>query len=345
MKKPLLEAKNLTVSFKREEGFYKAVDKISFNIGSREVVGLVGESGSGKTAASLSLLKLLSFRGVVEGEVLFDGVNLFTLPERDLKKIRGREIGVIFQEPMTSLNPVLNIGVQIMEPMVEHENISWTRAREKALSLLNEVGIKDSARRMKEFPHQLSGGIRQRVMISMALACSPRLLIADEPTTALDVTIQSQIIELLKKIRKKTPMAVLLVSHDLGVVRELCERVMIMYGGRILETGNIEEIFKAPLHPYTRSLVQVSPFFEGKTRERASAIDSVPYQSHLSPGCKFQPRCSWGNEKCREVEPPLKDIKNKGWLDSGMAFNRQVRCWKYLDERGSYNGRSPAIGK
>ena len=331
MEKPLLEVKDLAVNFKREEGFFKAVEGISFKIWPREVVGLVGESGSGKTAASLSLLNLTSSRGKVGGEVFFDGVNILTLPERKLKKIRGRQIGVIFQEPMTFLNPVLTIGVQIMEPMVEHWKISWGQARERALYLLSEMGIKDSERRMKEYPHQLSGGIRQRVMISMALACSPRLLIADEPTTALDVTLQYQIIELLRRIREKTPMAILMVSHDLEVVRELCDRVMIMYGGRIVETGGIREIFKDPLHPYTRSLVEVSPSFERVAWRLPGEDAPFSYQSNIPAGCRFQHRCSRVSRECKGAEPSLKEIGGKGWIGNSFSFHRQVRCWKYQE--------------
>lgn len=333
MERPLLEARGLTVNFKREEGFFRAVEGLNFQMGSGEVLGLVGESGSGKTSAALSLLKLLSPRGFAAGEVFYQGLNLMDLSEKDLKKIRGREIGVIFQEPLTFLNPVLNIGVQIMEPMVEHWKISWKEAEERALDLLQEVGIRDNLRRMREYPHQLSGGMRQRVLISMALACSPRLLIADEPATALDVTTQSQIIDLFKKIKEKTSMSILLVSHDLGVIGELCEKVMIMYGGRILEKGTMEKIFQNPLHPYTRSLIDALPSFQGITRKaRPWDYLSPPDQFSLSRGCKYQPRCSHGEKRCKGEEPPLWVVRDRKRAEKNPFSYHQVRCWKYEKE-------------
>ncbi|WP_241423512.1 ABC transporter ATP-binding protein [Candidatus Contubernalis alkaliaceticus] len=325
---PLLQVKDLTIVFdSKTREAVKAVDGVSFSIWPGEVVGLVGESGSGKSVTALSILNLISFKkGRIEsGEILYKGKEILSLPPKKIRKIRGSEIAIIFQEPMTSLNPVLHVGLQITEVICTHFGVSRKDANVMAVDLLRNVGIPDAERRMKSYPHHLSGGMRQRVMISMALACKPGLLIADEPTTALDVTIQRQILDYLQQVMKKGQMSMLFISHDLGVIGEVCDRVMVMYAGRILETGTTLEIFKTPLHPYTRALVKVSGGFYHAGNKLPVVPGMAADLSGLPKGCKFHPRCSQVHRLCREVEPTLKSYQKSGL--SGKE--RWVRCWEY----------------
>ncbi len=336
MRMPLLQVKELTAIFdSKTREAVKAVDRVSFSIWPGQVLGLVGESGSGKTVTALSILNLLSFKKgrIHSGEIIYKGKNVLSLPEKKLRKIRGSEIAIIFQEPMTSLNPVLHVGLQITEVIRTHLSVSPRDANFRAVNLLKRVGIPDAERRMKTYPHQLSGGMRQRVMISMALACSPALLIADEPTTALDVTIQRQILDYLKQVMKEGRMSMLFISHDLGVIGEMCDRVMVMYAGRILEAGTTLEILKTPLHPYTRALVNVSSGFWLRGQKLPVVPGSVPDLSNLPKGCKFHPRCPQVHKLCREAEPTLKSFQNADL----PGEERWVRCWKYtkICEKGS----------
>lgn len=328
MRMPVLQVKELTAIFdSNTPEAVKAVDRVSFSIWPGEVVGLVGESGSGKTVTALSILNLLSHKkGKIErGEIIYKGVDILSLPEKKVRELRGNEMAIIFQEPLTSLNPVLNVGRQITEVISTHSRISRRESWEKAVGLLRRVGISDAEKRMKAYPHQLSGGMRQRVVISMALACSPGLLIADEPTTALDVTIQAQILDYLRKVMEKGRMSMLFVSHDLGVIGEMCDRVMVMYAGRILETGTTMEIFKTPLHPYTRALIEVSKNISVPGKKLPVVTGSVPDLSNLPMGCKFHPRCPQVRKVCREAEPPLKSTGSTNLKGSVC----QVRCWNY----------------
>ncbi len=328
MRMPVLQVKELTAIFdSNTPEAVKAVDRVSFSIWPGEVVGLVGESGSGKTVTALSILNLLSHKkGKIErGEIIYKGVDILSLPEKKVRELRGNEMAIIFQEPLTSLNPVLNVGRQITEVISTHSRISRRESWEKAVGLLRRAGISDAEKRMKAYPHQLSGGMRQRVVISMALACSPGLLIADEPTTALDVTIQAQILDYLRKVMEKGRMSMLFVSHDLGVIGEMCDRVMVMYAGRILETGTTMEIFKTPLHPYTRALIEVSKNISVPGKKLPVVTGSVPDLSNLPMGCKFHPRCPQVRKVCREAEPPLKSTGSTN-LKGRVC---QVRCWNY----------------
>jgi len=298
----------------------KAVDDVSFDIHEGEVLAIVGESGSGKSVTAYSLTRLVPDPPgkIVAGEVLYKGVDMLKLSYEEMKKYRGYEIAMIFQEPMTSLNPVMKIGEQITEVILTHEKISKQEAEQKAIDMIEAVGIPDAAKRMKDYPHQFSGGMRQRVMIAMALACNPSLLIADEPTTALDVTIQAQILELMIKIKKqREDAAILLITHNLGIVAEICDRVIVMYGGKIQEIGDIFGIFNDPKHPYTKGLMQSLPDPYKDTREELKAIPGIiPHILELPKGCKFCTRCTEAVQFCTEVEPELVEI----------SPGRKVRC-------------------
>lgn len=291
----------------------KAVDDVSFDIFEGEVLGIVGESGSGKSVTAYSITRLIPDPPgkVVAGEVIFKGVDLLKLTWDEMKKYRGYEIAMIFQEPMTSLNPVMKIGDQITEVILQHEKISNEEAEKKAAEMLEAVGISDGPKRMKDYPHQFSGGMRQRVMIAMALACNPSLLIADEPTTALDVTIQAQILDLMIKLKKqREEAAILLITHNLGVVAETCDRVIVMYGGKIQEIGDVFEIFKKPKHPYTIGLLQSLPDPYKEDQGELKAIPGIiPHILELPKGCKFCTRCIEVFDKCWDIEPELKEIE------------------------------------
>ena len=290
----------------------KAVDDVSFNIYEGEVLGIVGESGSGKSVTANSILRLIPDPPgkIVGGEIFFKGVDMLALTHDEMKNYRGNEITMIFQEPLTSLNPVLKIGKQVMEVILRHQDVSKDIAFDKAVEILDLVGIPDAGKRMKDYPHQFSGGMRQRVMIAMALACEPSLLIADEPTTALDVTIQAQILDLMVKIKnEKTEAAILLITHNLGVVAEICDRVIVMYGGKFQEIGNIFEIFDNPKHPYTIGLLSSLPNPEKETKEKLKDIPGIiPHILELPKGCKFCTRCIEVMDKCWDDEPELKEL-------------------------------------
>ena len=315
---PLLQVKGLRTYFHTEAGTAKAVDGVSFDIMPGEVVGLVGESGSGKSVTALSILRLIPDPPgkIMEGSILFKGQDLLKLSWEEIRRIRGREISMIFQEPMTSLNPVFTIGMQIMEVVLHHENISKKEAFDRSVEMLHLVGIPGPASRMNDYPHQYSGGMRQRVMIAMALACNPSLLIADEPTTALDVTIQAQILELMLKIKdERKDAAIFLITHNLAVVAETCHRVIVMYGGKIQEIATVHELFKNPLHPYTQGLLASLPKVDGERQKRLQTIPgNVPSIMELPVGCKFVTRCPVRIDRCAVVEPELLEVSPGHWV-------------------------------
>jgi len=322
MNNPLLEIRSLTTWFFTEDGVVRAVEDVSFEIFPGEIVSLVGESGCGKSVTGLSLLRLIPMPPgkILKGELLFEGRDLLGLEEREMEKVRGNDISMIFQEPMTSLNPVFTIGNQIIEALQLHQNLDKKEARTRAIEMLDRVRIPSSEVRIDSYPHQLSGGMRQRAMIAMALSCQPKLLIADEPTTALDVTIQAQVLRLLKEIQREMGMAVMLITHDLGVVSEIADRVAVMYAGRIVESGPIEAIFGKMRHPYTRGLLESIPHLDEK-RKRLNAIPGqVPNPMNLPGGCKFHPRCHLMIDECKREEPPLFKV-------NGNHFSRCIR-WK-----------------
>ncbi len=318
----LLEVENLQTEFKVKRGTVKAVNNVSFGVEKGEILAIVGESGSGKSVSSLSIMGLIRNPGkVTGGKIMFHGENLVEKTKKEMNKIRGDKISMIFQEPMTSLNPVYKIGDQIMESILIHTDLSKAEARKTAIKMLDLVGIPSPEQRMEDYPHQMSGGMRQRVMIAMALSCNPEVLIADEPTTALDVTIQAQILELIDELRKKIGMAVLLITHDLGVVAETADRVVVMYCGRIVEQADVKDIFTKPLHPYTRGLLESIPLLE-EDRDRLFMIKGVvPDPTKLPKGCSFADRCDNCMEKCKEHMPALVDVGG-----------RKVRCFLHSDE-------------
>jgi len=306
---PLLEVKSLCTSFLTDAGEVRAVDHVSFSIEAGKLMGLVGESGSGKTATVLSVMRLLPETArITEGEILFEGKNLLTLPEPEMRGIRGARIAMIFQEPMTSLNPVFTIGSQVGEAVRLHQHTRRRETRERAIEALRLVGIADPERRINDYPHQLSGGMRQRVMIAMALSCNPRLLIADEPTTALDVTIQAQILDLIRELQERLKLAVILVTHDLGIVNEYADDVTILYAARVMEQTSASELFRNPLNPYTKGLLGSIPGIDGKPRRRLQAIPGM-IPSALKPpaGCRFHPRCPIAVAQCSAADPPLQE--------------------------------------
>jgi oligopeptide/dipeptide ABC transporter ATP-binding protein len=315
---PLLQIRNLKTYFKTEAGLARAVDGIDFDIFSGEVVGLVGESGSGKSVTALSILRLIPDPPgkIVDGSIAFNGRDLLKISWDEIRTVRGKEISMIFQEPMTSLNPVFTIGMQLTEAVLQHEHMSRKEAFHRCVEMLELVGIPDPAPRMKDYPHQYSGGMRQRVMIAMALSCNPSLLIADEPTTALDVTIQAQILELMLQIKdKRKDAAILLITHNLAVVAETCHRVIVMYGGKIQEVAPVKELFKNPLHPYTRGLLASLPVVDGEKQHRLRTIPgNVPSILDLPAGCKFVTRCTERLEKCALIEPELLETSPGHWV-------------------------------
>jgi oligopeptide/dipeptide ABC transporter ATP-binding protein len=312
----LLEVNDLRTQFPTRAGLVRAVDGVTFHIDSGELLGVVGESGCGKSITALSIMRLISPPGkIVGGEILFDGKNLLKLSDAEMRQIRGDDIAMIFQDPMTSLNPVFTVGEQIAEALRLHRKLSRKAAREAAIQAMSEVSIPDPARRIDDYPHQLSGGMRQRVMIAMALACDPKLLIADEPTTALDVTIQAQILELLDELRRSRELAVLLITHDLGVVAEVADRVAVMYTGRIVEESSVEELFARPKHPYTEGLLRSVPKLTAAgvaRKERLETIEgTVPSPTNLPPGCHFAPRCPHRMPRCTAEEIPLYELEGE----------------------------------
>jgi peptide/nickel transport system ATP-binding protein len=304
---PLVSIDDLTVQFRTDRGWLTAVEGVSFDIGDGDCVGVVGESGSGKSVTALSMLRLHARRTArfASGSVRYDGRDLLRIPESDLRRIRGRDIAMVFQDPMSSLNPVLTICDQISESLRLHQNMSRADARRRAVELLDLVRIADAGRRVDEYPHRLSGGMRQRVMIAIAIACRPRLLIADEPTTALDVTIQAQILELLRDLRAELGMAVMLISHDLGVIAEFARRVIVMYAGRVVEDAPVDVLFRRPLHPYTEGLMASVPAIEGETARLYSIPGRIPDPDEVVAGCRFGPRCGYAEPVCRAAMPDL----------------------------------------
>jgi len=303
----LVSIDKLAVQFRGDRGWVSAVEDVSFDIGEGECVGVVGESGSGKSVTALSMLRLHP-RGTARfpsGSIVYAGLDLLHAPERDLRAVRGRDIAMVFQDPMSSLNPVLTICDQICEPLRLHQGLSKAAARRRAIELLDLVRIADAARRVDEYPHRLSGGMRQRAMIAIAIACRPRLLIADEPTTALDVTIQAQILELLRDLRAELGMAVLLISHDLGVIAEFARRVVVMYAGRIVEDAPVDVLFNAPRHPYTEGLMASMPPLEGGADRLYAIPGRIPDPDEPIPGCRFGPRCAHLEPVCRASAPEL----------------------------------------
>ncbi|MFV5317674.1 ABC transporter ATP-binding protein [Priestia megaterium] len=306
---PLLEVKNLQTAFSINDSWHNAVDDVSFQVGRKRIVGVVGESGCGKSVLSLSVIGLLPKVNsqIRSGSVVFNGKNLTHLSEDEMNDVRGKDISMIFQEPMTSLNPVLTIGYQLQEVLFNHMNISKAEAREKSIALLRSVGISRSEKLIDEYPHQLSGGMRQRVMIAMAVACQPKLLIADEPTTALDVTVQAQILELLKEIQESNDMSIIMITHDLGVVAEMCDEVIVMYGGKIVEHTDVDTLFYAPKHPYTKALLHSIPRMEDDVEVLNTIKGIVPSLVNMPrTGCRFINRCPHAMEDCSSVTPVLR---------------------------------------
>ena len=307
----LLDVRGLRTHFHTSAGVIRAVDGVSWDVRRGETVALVGESGCGKSVSALSVMRLVSQpAGRIEaGEILFKGRNLLALSDEEMRQVRGREIGMIFQEPMTSLNPVLTIGRQLTEPLEIHLGMSRTESQARAVELLSLVGIPDGARRLRQFPHQFSGGMRQRIMIAMALACNPALILADEPTTALDVTIQAQILELMKSLSRRLGVAILMITHNLGVVARYADRVNVMYAGKIVERATARELYANPRHPYTLGLLRSVPRLDEPRRAKLRPISGQPPDlSRLPPGCSFAPRCAYVVERCRHEVPPLDPV-------------------------------------
>lgn len=319
MKDKLLDVNGLSVGFHSEDGVFQAVDHMSFAVRKGESVCIVGESGCGKSVTSLAIMGLLNIPPAeVTGEIMFDGRNLLKLSKEEMRQIRGNQIAMIFQEPMTSLNPVFTCGYQIAEALIQHEGMSKKDARERAIELMRFVGIPSPEKRVDNYPHQLSGGMRQRVMIAMALACKPKLLIADEPTTALDVTIQAQIMKLLRDLKEKLGMALILITHDMGVVAQMAEWVIVMYAGQEVERADVRSIFRNPLHPYTRGLLESIPKLTSARDEPLKTIEgTVPGMYDMPKGCHFAPRCAFCTERCKNEVPDFVD----------MGDGHMVRCF------------------
>ena len=318
MAEPLLEVRHLKVSFRTEDGIVRAVDGISFTVDEGEVVGIVGESGSGKSVTMMSVMRLITDPNVIyQGEILYKGRNLMQVSRDAMREVRGEEIAMIFQDPMTSLNPVYTVGWQIEEQLNEHYDLKKGQARRRASELLAQVGIPRPEQRIDDYPHQFSGGMRQRVMIALALSCNPDLLIADEPTTALDVTIQAQILELIKDLRRDFGSAVVLITHDLGVVADIADRILVMYAGRIVEEGNKEQIFYDPQHPYTWGLLgSIARLDRPKARRLTAIAGQPPSLINRPKGCSFRPRCPQAFDRCRAEDPQLTVKVGDGHLDA-----------------------------
>jgi oligopeptide/dipeptide ABC transporter ATP-binding protein len=319
----LVKVSNLKTYFYTEDGVVPAIDGLDFEVFEGETLAIVGESGSGKSVTSLSMMRLIPNPPgkIVEGDIAFRGESLLSKSEEEMRKIRGNKISMIFQEPMTSLNPVFRIGDQIAETLILHQQMNKQQALQEAVELLKLVGIPEPERRVKQYPHELSGGMRQRVMIAIALACKPELLIADEPTTALDVTIQKQILQLMKQLKKTTNTSIVLITHDLGVVAEMADRVIVMYSGQVVEQGDVYTIFENPKHPYTEGLLRSMPGQEKRSGTLYAIEGVVPNPLHLPPGCRFAPRCRYASDLCRGDMPEITKLNEQ----------ESVRCWKYTD--------------
>lgn len=320
---PLLDIKNLSVEFDTAEGTVYAINNLSYSLEKGETLGIVGESGSGKSVSSLGIMKLIPNPPgkIVNGEILYQGKDLNKNSEKEMERIRGNEISMIFQEPMTSLNPIITCGKQIAESLRLHRGMSKKEAMQASVEMMKAVGIANPEKRVHEYPHQMSGGMKQRVMIAMALACNPQILICDEPTTALDVTIQAQILDLIRKLNNDTGTAVIMITHDLGVVSELCEKVIVMYTGRIAEEAPTEKIFEKPLHPYTIGLIRAIPKITKERNPLITIEGVVPNPTERIEGCSFWPRCKEAMDKCKKQDPPMIQVEEK----------HRVRCWKYAD--------------
>ncbi len=336
---PLLELKDLKTYFFTAEGVARAVDGVSYSVHRGETLGVVGESGCGKSVTALSILRLIPEPPgkIVGGQILFEGQDLLTLSNREMRRIRGNKISMIFQEPMTSLNPVFTIGSQIMEAILLHQKVSKREALNRTIEMLRLVGIASPERRVKEYPYQLSGGMRQRVMIAMALSCNPKLLIADEPTTALDVTIQAQILDLILRLKAEFGMAVILITHDLGVIAETAQRVCVMYAGKLVEEAPVKEIFANPRHPYTQGLLRALPRVDraGEHRRLQEIPGIVPPLTRLPGGCRFCPRYERSAEVCRPEEPPVVQVGPGHW----------VRCWAVAAGAGGSQAVTMGVGR
>ncbi|MFT8319753.1 MAG: ABC transporter ATP-binding protein [Bacillus sp. (in: firmicutes)] len=319
LKETVLNVKDLKVSFSTDEGYLTAVDGVSFELNKGEVLGVVGESGCGKSVTSLSILRLLDRKKTkIDGDIQFNGQNLLELKERNLRKIRGNSISMVHQNPMSSLNPVYTIGNQLSETIRLHQKVSKSESMQKSIELLRLVGIPSPEEKIHSYPHQLSGGMKQRVMIALALACQPKILIADEPTTALDVTIQSQILELMHKLKEEMDMSVIFITHDLGVVAEFCTKVVVMYLGQVVESADVKSIFKSPLHPYTKGLLKSIPRIDGERNRQLFSIEgAVPSLQEIPKGCRFSNRCTYVTQKCLDKAPELKE----------RSEGHYARCW------------------
>lgn len=323
MSENILEVRNLQTSFQTEAGEVRAVDGVNFDVPKGKTIGIVGESGSGKSITSLSILRLLAKNGSIKGgEILFKGKDLLKLSEKEMRDIRGNQISMIFQEPMTSLNPVFTVGQQISETLRIHKKVSKKEALNLSIEMLKLVGIPSPEKRVKQYPFELSGGMRQRVMIAMALACDPEILIADEPTTALDVTIQAQILELIRDLQDRLGMSVIMITHDLGVVAETCDYVAVMYAGQVVEYADVRTLFKNPKHPYTLGLLNSLPRHDIDQEKLIPIKGMVPSPFNMPSGCRFAPRCPVATELCHSKMPELENKENDG----------QIRCWMYSDE-------------
>ena len=325
----LLDVRNLRTHFHTSTGVVRAVDGVSWDVRKGETVALVGESGCGKSVSALSVMRLVSAPAgrIVGGEIIFKGRNLLALSEEEMRRVRGREIGMIFQEPMTSLNPVLTIGRQLTETVETHLGMTSAQAQARAVELLSLVGIPDGARRLRQFPHQFSGGMRQRIMIAMALACDPALVLADEPTTALDVTIQAQILELMKALKREINTAVLLITHDLGVMAETCDRVAVMYAGSVVENGPVTAVLRRPRHPYTQGLLRTIPNDVAQDQPLFSIRGQVPSLLQPPIGCAFAPRCDQAMPECAETVPP----------QYGLEVDHHVACFLHRGTDSTYS--------
>lgn len=322
-RKMLLQVQDLSVEFRTAEGIVHAVNHLDYELHEGEALGIVGESGSGKSVSSLATIQLIPNPPgkVTSGKILYEDENLLDKSEKEMESIRGNNISMIFQEPMTSLNPIISCGDQIAEVLMLHKGLKKREARAEAIDMMKQVGIANPELRAKQYPHQMSGGMRQRVMIAMALACKPKILIADEPTTALDVTIQAQILDLIRSLNEESDTAVIMITHDLGVVNELCQKVIVMYTGRVMEEASTEELFTNPLHPYTIGLLNAIPKIE-KEKKRLSTIPGiVPDPMEEIAGCSFCPRCDRVKDICKSKEPPMV-----------LVNGRKVRCWLYAEE-------------
>lgn len=331
MSEYLLQVKDLHTSFFTDSGEVKAVNGVSFNLEAGKTLGIVGESGSGKSVTAYSIMQILADTGkIVSGEVLYKGEDITKWNKKQMQGFRGKKCSIIFQDPMTSLNPVFTIGNQLMEAILLHTDRNKEQARERAIEMLTLVGVNEPEKRLKQYPHELSGGMRQRVMIAMALACQPQILIADEPTTALDVTIQAQILDLIRDLNQEMNTSVVFITHDLGVVSELCDTVIVMYNGHIVEKAPTADIFREPLHPYTQGLLSAIPRIT-KERKPLSTIEGmVPNPVERIKGCRFWPRCPKACDRCRKEEPPVFSV----------GEDRQVRCWLYAQ---ADNGSQEAV--